>query len=371
MSLLCSGHAARRCPSVRLAVALALAVVASATLLVVAPAAAATAWILRFTDGYDLIPNPPNNVTATTFVLTGTAPYPCPRVSAARVVDPGHVELTVSPGACGDSATAAWRQTFDLGLLPVGNHDLSIHLTFERPDSATVDEQASFTFGVVDGSYHEPPPDTTRGNGPLIAWGVPDPAQPRTDQPTALVVHGFFPFDCGRMTGVRVVDPGHVEATALQGSCGDTTRVYDQRFELGLLPAGHQVVDLTLTVSGDTSFVAHGIFGFDVIDPNAPPPPPVDSLKAVMSASRPNPFREQSSFSISLDGPAPVEVAVFDLGGRRVRTVYSGMLPRGTTQLAWDGHRADGSAAPGGIYFYRLTMPDRVVTRRVVLLSHP
>ena len=46
-------------------------------------------------------------------------------------------------------------------------------------------------------------------------------------------------------------------------------------------------------------------------------------------------------------------------------------LPKGTSTLAWNGRRSDGSRAPGGIYFYRLTRPGQVMNRRVVLLGSP
>jgi flagellar hook assembly protein FlgD len=90
-----------------------------------------------------------------------------------------------------------------------------------------------------------------------------------------------------------------------------------------------------------------------------------------MSSSHPNPFRDQNNFSVSLDDAQLVDVAVFDLLGRRVITIHHGMLPQGTTQLAWSGRRPDGSRAPGGIYFYRLTLANRVIHRQVVLLGTP
>jgi len=64
-------------------------------------------------------------------------------------------------------------------------------------------------------------------------------------------------------------------------------------------------------------------------------------------------------------------VSVFDLFGRRVVTIHHGVLPQGTSLLAWNGRRQDGSRAPGGIYFYRLTLQDRVIHRQVVLLGTP
>jgi flagellar hook assembly protein FlgD len=48
-----------------------------------------------------------------------------------------------------------------------------------------------------------------------------------------------------------------------------------------------------------------------------------------------------------------VDVAVFDLGGRRVRTIARGNEPAGTRTLRWDGRDERGGAAPAGLYFMR------------------
>ena len=59
---------------------------------------------------------------------------------------------------------------------------------------------------------------------------------------------------------------------------------------------------------------------------------------------------------------------MFDINGRRVSTVFRGRLQPGTTELAWNGRRDDGSRAAAGVYFYRLEMRGRVMARRLVLL---
>ena len=69
------------------------------------------------------------------------------------------------------------------------------------------------------------------------------------------------------------------------------------------------------------------------------------------------------------DGATDANVAVFDILGRRVSTVFRGRLKAGTTELAWNGRHDDGSRATAGVYFYRLEMKGRVVSRRLVLLQ--
>ena len=54
------------------------------------------------------------------------------------------------------------------------------------------------------------------------------------------------------------------------------------------------------------------------------------------------------------DAEANVEVAVYDLSGRRVRTLVSGRLPAGVESAAWDGRDDTGRDVGAGVYILRL-----------------
>jgi hypothetical protein len=90
-----------------------------------------------------------------------------------------------------------------------------------------------------------------------------------------------------------------------------------------------------------------------------------------LSESRPNPFAAATQFEVTLERPGPVEVAIFDLGGRKLYTVHRGDLPAGTHQFAWDGRLADGSRASAGVYFYRVDAGNETLARKLVLLRSP
>jgi FlgD Ig-like domain len=77
---------------------------------------------------------------------------------------------------------------------------------------------------------------------------------------------------------------------------------------------------------------------------------PVDLLQP----ATPNPSRGSTSMGYSLTRAADVELAVFDAGGRRVRTLLSGWQQAGTGRVTWDGHRDDGAAAGPGVYWAQL-----------------
>ncbi len=186
----------------------------------------------------------------------------------------------------------------------------------------------------------------------------------------AFMVGGYAPFTCPIVSAATIVDTSRLALTLSPGSCADTAGFWSQRFELGVQREGHHSLDLAITIDrGDSVVTLHVPVGFLVVhDSTIWGPPPIDSLQNVMSPSRPNPFLVESRFSVSIDDAADANVAVFDVLGRRVRQVFRGRLPAGTTELKWNGRRDDGARAMAGIYFYRLVMRGRVVSRRLVLL---
>lgn len=56
---------------------------------------------------------------------------------------------------------------------------------------------------------------------------------------------------------------------------------------------------------------------------------------------------------LALPQPSSVDVAVFDVAGRRVAGVTRGAEAAGVHEYAWDGRAADGSRAPSGVYLAR------------------
>jgi flagellar hook assembly protein FlgD len=64
-----------------------------------------------------------------------------------------------------------------------------------------------------------------------------------------------------------------------------------------------------------------------------------------------------------------VRVEVFDLAGRRVRTLVQGFLPAGAHTTSWNGRTDAGDRAVAGIYFAQMESGDFRATRKVVLLN--
>jgi len=85
----------------------------------------------------------------------------------------------------------------------------------------------------------------------------------------------------------------------------------------------------------------------------------------------PNPFETVTNVSLRLAAPASVELAVYDVTGRRVATLIEAHHAQsGALDARWDGRNNDGQAVSSGVYFLRLGLNGRAVeTRRITLVK--
>lgn len=90
---------------------------------------------------------------------------------------------------------------------------------------------------------------------------------------------------------------------------------------------------------------------------------------AVLHRNQPNPFNPSTTISFTLSERGPVTLAVFDLAGRRVRTLVDGALEPGRHAAVWDGRDDRGLAAPSGTYLYRLVAGGQALSGKMMLVE--
>jgi outer membrane protein assembly factor BamB len=86
-----------------------------------------------------------------------------------------------------------------------------------------------------------------------------------------------------------------------------------------------------------------------------------------LSAATPNPVRGTTALRLDLPAPSKVAAAVFDIGGRRVRSLVEGSLPVGSHSLTWDRRDASGRSVTAGVYLVRVRAAGREFERKVVV----
>jgi hypothetical protein len=93
-----------------------------------------------------------------------------------------------------------------------------------------------------------------------------------------------------------------------------------------------------------------------------------DARARQLAPARPNPFAGSTRIRFTLPHAGHADLAVYDIGGRRVRTLASGVLAAGDHIATWDGRDASGLAPAPGLYLYRLSTGRTVETGRMILL---
>lgn len=98
-------------------------------------------------------------------------------------------------------------------------------------------------------------------------------------------------------------------------------------------------------------------------------PGPVRRYSLSLDPAYPNPFTRFTDFAFSVPRAGKIDLAVFDLQGRRIKSLRSGAHQGGLDGLTWWGDRDDGSQAAAGVYFARLRVEGEraSVTQRVTL----
>ncbi len=88
-----------------------------------------------------------------------------------------------------------------------------------------------------------------------------------------------------------------------------------------------------------------------------------------LGQNHPNPFNPRTEIRFALPADGEARLAIYDLSGRRVRTLVEGSLPAGTHHVVWDGTDDAGQALASGVYFYRLETAAQTLSRKMLLLK--
>ncbi len=87
-----------------------------------------------------------------------------------------------------------------------------------------------------------------------------------------------------------------------------------------------------------------------------------------VSAPRPNPFTSRTTIPFYLATDSEVEVQIYNVLGRRIRTLHTDWLFTGDHVLEWDGRIESGDRAASGAYVARIRAGGEELTRTLLLV---
>lgn len=95
---------------------------------------------------------------------------------------------------------------------------------------------------------------------------------------------------------------------------------------------------------------------------SAPQWVPAGDQAITVRTVHPNPFTVGTTFQLTMPRNGIIRIAVHDLLGKHIRTLFEGEHPSGTYDVYWDGKDVAGSAVIPGIYICSLFSEDSYVT---------
>jgi hypothetical protein len=85
-------------------------------------------------------------------------------------------------------------------------------------------------------------------------------------------------------------------------------------------------------------------------------------------SSYPNPFQTSTTLEYFIPESSQVTLEVLNISGQVINVLENSMMIAGNHAVTWNGDNRGGQRVPGGIYFYRLTTDDQVITHRGVVI---
>jgi hypothetical protein len=86
--------------------------------------------------------------------------------------------------------------------------------------------------------------------------------------------------------------------------------------------------------------------------------------------NEPNPFNPTTRIRYDVpESGGAVQLRIYGVDGRLVRTLVDGIEPAGQRSITWDGRDYDGARVATGVYFYRLDAPGFRETRKMVVVK--
>jgi hypothetical protein len=186
------------------------------------------------------------------------------------------------------------------------------------------------------------------------------------------------------LTGQRVwnlfFNEGDVFAAADSGlwfsaNGGDTF----VNISVGKLPGGTPIYSVAMTddgrlwvgTAGGLYHVLYSGVFWEMVDyiqlPAGNDPAPVPGRLSI-GPCRPNPFNPETTIPLYLPQTGRAELVVFDILGRKQRTLATATMMAGEHHVTWDGRDDRGLPLASGIYFCRFTDGRSSTTQRLILL---
>jgi len=89
-------------------------------------------------------------------------------------------------------------------------------------------------------------------------------------------------------------------------------------------------------------------------------------LRYALTQNSPNPFSDVTKIRFSIMQTTYIDLIVYDVSGRCVKVLATGLYSAGTYTVYWDGFDENNQPVPSGVYFYGLATDEFTSTRTLI-----
>ena len=154
----------------------------------------------------------------------------------------------------------------------------------------------------------------------------------------------------GEYTDIPAMGMDQTTATAGYCDSGDevTFKVFDS--------SEGSMIDV-MVVDGSSAWVNNGLTIVSMSDAVLP-------TEIALSAAYPNPFNPTTSFMYDISSDMDVNIAIYDIRGRMVAELVSGLHNQGQYKATWNANMN-----ASGVYFVKMVAGSTVKTQKLMLVK--
>jgi len=375
-------------------------------------------------EGPDGGPFSPDSESYEIYYAGGVSPTVDYEVALDGWVDWAEVTGDVTGSlAAGETATVTVQLTADADLLSPGAHRATLHFTNTTDHLGDTTREVVLVVGASSLQYSWDM-DTDPGWSGQGAWaygvpqglggdhGNPDPTSGHTgDNVVGYNLSGDYTnnmaemsvttgaIDCSDLYGVTlkfwrwlgveqpIYDHAYVRAsvdgtlwtTVWENDATITDNAWSQmEIDISSVADGQGTVYLRWTIgTTDSGWTYCGwniddveIWGVGAVPSGVDDDPTVPaSRRLVLAPPSPNPFNPVTTVTYSLPSASDIELAVYDVAGRRVAVLERGERNAGEHSVVWNGRNGEGERVASGVYFVRLAAAGEACARKIVLMK--
>ncbi len=96
--------------------------------------------------------------------------------------------------------------------------------------------------------------------------------------------------------------------------------------------------------------------------------PGIDKSFSLMQ-NFPNPFNPSTIIKYQLSNPGNVEIKIFDINSKCIKTLFNGFQTKGDQSISWDSRDDNNKQVASGVYLYQMKFNDQIINKKMLLIK--